>query len=80
MQITIRKYVSEMTKQTNSPFINVSTVQPKKKPSNYFWLKKKKNSHPVFYESPPLLNRGYHELKPLILATVSTCRISVSIP
>ena len=79
MQITICKYVSEMTKQTNSQFIHVSTVQPKKKPSNYF-SKKKRNSHPVFYEAPPVLKRGTQELKPLILATVSTRKISVSIP
>ena len=72
-----------MTKRIISQFIHVSTVQPKKKPSNYFSKKKKKknsHSHPVFYESPPLLSRGTHELKPQILATVSTRKISVSIP
>ena len=71
MQITICKYASEMKKQTNST---------QKETIKLLFEKKKKNSHPVFYESPPLLNRGTHELKPLILPTVSTCKISVSIP
>ena len=59
-----------MTKQTNST----------QKETIKLLFEKKKNSHPVFYESRPLLNRGTHELKPLILPTVSTCKISVSIP
>ena len=50
-----------MTKQIISQFIHVSTVQPKKKPSNYF-SKKKKKTHTHTQSSTSLLLSSAGEL------------------